>query len=95
LSSGNQGILFPSVSTGKTTIPGKGVGDGITVAVAVAVGSGVNIGGIGEGISVGGTDVETTPQPNEAVSSASTRKTNPIVFFMTLSPFDLIAQRSA
>lgn len=45
----------PSVSAGKTTTPGKGVADGS--AVAVDVGSGVNVGGMGEAVRVGGTGV--------------------------------------
>jgi len=85
---GSQGALFLNESSGMVTEPGKDVGDGITVAVAVAVGgTGVNVGGMGEGVSVGGTGVDNTPQPNEAVSNASTRKTNPIEFFIIFFSF--------
>jgi len=71
-SSGSQGLFFPSVSTGKTTDPGKGVGDGI--CVAVAVGSGVNVGGTGE--DVGGTGVETGAHPlNKTVSKTNAKNT--------------------
>jgi len=79
LSSGSQGMLFPRVSTGKTTNPGKGVGDGISVAVAV--GSGVNVGGIGEGVTVGGTDVETGVEAgahplNRTIKTTNARNTD-------------------
>jgi len=85
------------VSTGITTDPGKGVGDGISVAVPV--GSGVNVGGIGEGVNVGGTGVGVEAGAHPLITKA-VRRTNkinfdPIDFFMTLSPFDLIAQDCA
>jgi len=69
------------VSTGNTTDPGKDVGLG--TVVAVAVGSSVFVGGIGvdEGATVGGTEVEATPQPDAVISSASASKTNPMDFF--------------
>jgi len=38
---GNQGIELPRVSSGRKTVPGKGVGEG--VIVAVEVGSGVKV----------------------------------------------------
>ena len=58
----------PRVSTGRTTDPGNGVGDGIVVAVEVALGSGVNVGGAGEGETVGGAavGVEAHPFKNNA-----------------------------
>jgi hypothetical protein len=80
LSNGNQGILFPSVFTGKTTDPGRGVGDGISVAVAL--GSIVNVGGIGEkvdvgNISVGEIGVEAGVHPfNKTVSKTNGRNTD-------------------
>jgi len=59
----------------------------------VAVGTGVSVGGIG--VSVGGTGVEAGAHPlNKIVRNTNARKTDPIDFFMTLSPFDLIIQRS-
>jgi hypothetical protein len=81
---GNQGIFFPSVSTGKTTDPSKGVGDGIGVAVAVdsgvdvgGMGEGVNVGGMGEGVSVGGTGVEAGAHPlKKTVSDTNARNTD-------------------
>jgi hypothetical protein len=73
LSNGNQGLLFPSVSTGRTTKPGNGVGDGIVVAVAV--GSGVDVGGMGEGVDVGidvdGTGVEAGAHPLNRTTSTT------------------------
>jgi len=68
--------------------------------VAVAVGSGVNVGGIGDGVNVDGTDVgagvEAGAHPlNKTVSTTNAKSTDPIDFFMTLSPFDLIAPDSA
>ena len=80
------------------TAVGSKVGDGISVAVAI--GSGVNVGGTGvnvggTGVSIGGVGAEITAQLNEIVINTNTRKTAPIDFFMTLSPFDLIAQDSA
>jgi hypothetical protein len=51
--------------------------------------------GEGEGISVGATEVEATPQPAEAINSANARKTNPTDFFITLSPIDLMVHRYA
>ena len=91
-------MFFPSVSTGNTTDPGKGVGDGIDVAVAV--GSGVNVGGIGEGVNVGGASVGVGAGAgahplNKTISRTSARKFDRIDFFMTFSPYDLIVQRSA
>jgi hypothetical protein len=79
LSNGNQGLLFPSVSTGKTTDPGKDVGDGI--AVAVTVGSGVNVGGIGDGVKVDGTAVGTGVEAgahplNKTISTTNTSNTD-------------------
>jgi len=69
---------------------GKGVGEGI--GVSVAVGTAVNVGCMGEGVNVGGASVgagvvaEAHPV---AVTDAriNTRKTDPIMFFMLLSPF--------
>jgi hypothetical protein len=91
LSLGNQGILLSNESNGITTDPGKGVGEGINVAVAV--GSGVNVGGMGDGVNVEGAGVEAGAHPlNKTIST--TNKKN-IDFFMTLSPFDLIAQDCA
>ncbi len=75
------------------------VGIGVIVGVTVAVGSGVNVGGIGEGVNVRGTDVgggvEAGAHPlNKIIRNTNERKTDPIDFFMTFSPFDLIVQRS-
>ena len=75
----------------------KGVGEGI--GIAVGVGLGVNVGGMGEDMGedmdVGGIGVEEGAHPlNKIVSKTNARKTDPIDFFMTLSPFDLIIQRS-
>ncbi|MDP1624166.1 MAG: hypothetical protein Q8L64_00200 [bacterium] len=88
---GNQGILFPNESNGITTDPGKGVGDGICVAVAVAVGgTSVNVGGTGVGVGAGA-----HPLIIKTVIRTNKRNIDPIDFFMTLSPFDLIAQDCA
>ena len=90
-------MLLLGVSTG-TTVDQNGVGDGIIVAVAV--GSGVNVGGMGEGVNVDGADVgigvDAGAHPlNKTVSTTNARNTDQIDFFMTLSPFDFIAQDCA
>ena len=79
LSRANQGLLLPRVSIGKTTDPGKGVGDGIVVAVAV--GSGVNVGGMAVAVEVdadtGKTGVEAEAHPlNRNVSMTNARNTD-------------------
>jgi hypothetical protein len=81
LLSGSQGLLFPRVSTGKTTDPGRGVGDGI--CVAVAVGSGVDVDNIG--VFVGGIDVERTEQFNEINRSINIRADKPDFFIDLIS----------
>jgi hypothetical protein len=76
-------------------------------AVGVAVGTGVSVDGMGvlvsgigvsvggSGVSVGATGVEAGAHPlNKTVRNINTRKTNPIDFFMTLSPFDLIVRQN-
>ena len=80
----------------------KGVAVAVGITVAVADGSGVSVGGmdVGEGIpvgiTVGGTVVATGVHPlTKTVSRTNARKIDPIDFFMTLSPFNLIAQESA
>jgi len=81
------GISLSGVSDG-----GSIVGVGITVGgfVGVAVGTGVYVGGIG------GTGVEAGVHPlNKTVRNTNARKTDPIDFFMALSPFDLIEQDCA
>ena len=87
-------MLFPSVSTGNTTAPGKVVGDGIKVAVAVglgvAVGSRVNVGGMGEGVKVGGTGVEAGAHPLARTIDNANMRMNKVDFFMALSPLGLI-----
>ena len=56
---GSQGIEFARVSSGRTTVPGKGVGDGMVVAVEVGTGvkvdvdAGVDVGGMTGGAEVG------------------------------------------
>ena len=76
---------------------------------SVCVGRGVSVGEIGVGgmdvgigvfvgidIRVGGTGVEAGAHTlNKTVRNTNARKTDPIDFFMTLSPFDFIIQRSA
>ena len=89
MSKGNQGLLFPSVSTGRTTSPGKGVGEGIVVGVTV--GSGVDVGGMGEGVGVGidvaGTGVEAGAHPlNKTTSTTKARKAGRTDFLITQSP---------
>lgn len=72
---------------------------GIGVGVSVG-GIGVNVGGIGVdvsvggiGVGVGGTGVEAGVHPlNKTVRSITARKTDPVDFFMMLSPFDLIVR---
>jgi hypothetical protein len=55
------------------TAVGSRVGDGTGVAVA----SGVNVDAIGEGVDVGGTDVEAGPHPlNKTVSDTNVRNTD-------------------
>ena len=83
-SMGNQGILFPSESNGRTSIPGKGVGDGNSVGV----GSGVNVAGTGVGVEAGAHPIIKTAR------IASVRKTPPLDFFMTILHFP-IAQDNA
>jgi hypothetical protein len=69
---------------------------GVRVLVAVGVDVEVGVGGTGEGVNVGGTGVEAGAHPlDKTISRANARKTDPIDFFMTLSPFDLIAQDTA
>jgi hypothetical protein len=60
---GSQGIDFPRVSTGKTSFPGNGVGEGTRVAV----------GGIGEGVivAVGGTGDDIIVGAGEAVGTTT------------------------
>jgi hypothetical protein len=73
------------------------------VDVAVAVGSGVNVGGTGEGVIVGGTGVDVGsgvgagahPLITKTVRRTNKRNIDPIDFFITFSPFDLIAQDCA
>jgi hypothetical protein len=81
----------------------RGVEVGASVGgrgVSVAVGLGVNVGGIGEdvdvgGISVGGFGVEPGAHPlNKTVSTTNTMNTDCIGFLMTLSPFDLVAHNA-
>ncbi|OGO30280.1 MAG: hypothetical protein A2Z16_12805 [Chloroflexi bacterium RBG_16_54_18] len=74
------------------------------MAVAVPVGFGVSVlVGIGAtvlvddivavlvsgSIAVGGADVETSPQPVKTVNSVKTKNTDPMDFFITVSPFDI------
>jgi hypothetical protein len=49
-------MVFPSVSTGKTSNPGKGVGEGVNVTVG-GTGDGVivAVGGMAVEVDVGGT----------------------------------------
>ena len=56
-SSGNQGTDLPSVSMGKTSFPGRGVGEGVSVTVG-GKGDGVNVAvaGRGEDVIVGAGD---------------------------------------
>lgn len=88
---GSQGISLPSVSTGSTTDPGKGVGDGSTVAVAVGsgvfVGSGVKV--AGREVNVGGMGVEAGAHPLIATISKADTRTSSVEVFMVLSFFDL------
>jgi hypothetical protein len=58
------------------------------------VGTGASVaGGIGVNASVGGTGVEAGAQPlSITVSNANAWKIDPIDFFMTLSPFELIRE---
>jgi hypothetical protein len=86
LSSGNQGIVFPSVSTGNTTVPGKAVGEG--TRVSVAVGAGVNVGGTWEAETGDGLATGAQPLP-KATSRTSGRTSGFVNFFMTLPPVDL------
>jgi hypothetical protein len=66
------------------------------VEVGVRVGRGVVVGGIGVGLTAAGTGVGAGAHPvNKAVRNTKVRKTAPIDFLMTLSPFDLIAQSCA
>ena len=54
---------------------------------------GVKVGNIGVGVNVGGTGVVAGAHAlNKAVRKTNTRKIDPIDFFMTLSPFELIFQ---
>ena len=81
----------------------RGVKVGVNVGgigVSVAVGSGVNVGGLGEevevgGIGVGGLGVEAGAHPlNKTIRATNARNTDCIGFFMTLSPFDLVARNA-
>jgi hypothetical protein len=50
---GSQGIVLPSVSMGRTTFPGRGVGGGVAVSVGgKGVGVNVAVEGIGEEVTV-------------------------------------------
>jgi hypothetical protein len=80
------------VSTGKTTDPGKGVGDGI--AVAVTVGSGVNVGGTGDGVNVDGTVVATGAGAgehplNKTINATNIINTDRTNFFIIMPPWIL------
>jgi hypothetical protein len=69
----------------------SGVGVAVTVGVDEGVGTGVLVDGIGVNVSVGGIGVEAGAHPlNKTVRNKNPRKSNPIDFFMTLSPFDSI-----
>jgi len=66
------------------TVPGKGGAEGI--GTAVSVGWGVKVGGMGSGVSVGGTDVEAGAQPLiKSINAASVRNTDRIDFSIVLS----------
>ena len=79
-------------------VGGSTVGVG-GIGVLVGFGVGVSVGGTA--VRVGGTEVEGTgveagAHPlNKTVRNTNVRKTNPIDFFMTFSPFDLIMQGTA
>ena len=69
LSIGNQGMVLPSVSTGRTRRPGKGVGDGI--GVSVEVGSSVDVGVlVGAACSVAAIAVETMDSADRVAAGA-------------------------
>jgi hypothetical protein len=63
------------------------------------IGAGVDVGGIGVyvavggiGVIVGGTGVDAGAHPlNNTIRNIDARNTDRIDFFMTLSPFDLLA----
>ena len=77
---GSQGMLFPNVSNGIVTDPGKGVGEGISVAavVGIAVGASVSVGGTGGGVEVGA-----GPHPLRKIRRvARAREIGAFVFFM-------------
>ena len=62
------------------------MGIGVIVGVDIIVGIGVGEGDIG--VSVGGTDVEAGAHPlNKTVRNTNPKKTDLIVFFMTLISF--------
>ena len=74
----------------------KGVAVDVGIGVSVAGGSGVNVGGIGEGMRVGGTVVEAGAHPLARIGRrTNARMIDPFGFLMTLSPLDLIVQQSA
>jgi len=74
-----------SVAVGKGLV--VGVGTGVFVGTAVSVGKGADVGGVG--IDAGAHPLTKT------VIKANARNFDPIDFFMTFSPFDLIVRRSA
>ncbi len=76
--------------------------DGVGVGIGVLVGSGVIVGVGGRGVAVDGSDVAVdgvvVDEPhalNKTARNVNARKTDPINFFMTFSPFDLIMQGTA
>jgi hypothetical protein len=78
-------------------MPGIGIGVDVGVGeggMGVDVGVSVAVGGIDVGVFVDiGAGAGAHPL-NKTIRNTNTRKTDSICFFMTLSPFDLIVQRS-
>ena len=87
----SQGMVFFMEVIGIVTFPGMDVGVG---GIAVSVGKGVSVGigvSVGKGVNVGRTGASVGagahPLKIKTVSKTSTRNFDPIIFFMTLSPF--------
>ena len=77
---------------------GEGSGDGVTVIVGVEVMVGVKVMvGVedGSGVNVGGIGVVAGAHPIIVITRRTSANTDKENLFMTLSPFDLIAQDCA
>jgi len=86
-STGSQGIELPSVSIGKTSFPGNGVGDGIGVSVGgIGVDVNVAVGGIGDDVIVGAGEAVGTMAGSAVQLASMTISKNNIIWCFMMSP---------